>query len=964
MSSPSTDRESTSPGPWPLDRWRRLTRLQRLEFGVLALLVVGTFVHQVVLANWYIEDAAISFAYARNLAHGEGLVPFPGGERVEGYSNPSWVLLLAVFELVGISAEYAARGLQLLLAMATVPLVYRLGREAAPRHRVVGLLAATVLTFSSQFAIWGASGLENALFNFLLAMGLWRLTREARTGGFPWSAVWFFLVAITRPEAVLYAAAAGAVVLFAHLKARRGLGPVLRWAALFGVLFGAYQAWRWSYFAWPLPNTYYAKLGEHRTPQLLQWEGKGWRYVRNWASTMGTGVLLPLVFLGLTGSRGAPALATVGASLVVAFTVLLPGDQRLLLPAVLLATWTLFRAAAGREERPSPRASALGLLFVALLVGAAELARAGGAESGAPAPLWLFGSAPYAIAAVFLLLPLATLSRPGAVARLACWATAGVAVFFAIASSGDWMKGFRWMSLLAVPGSVLLASGLAALADYAQDVLGKRPGAWRWAGWGALALGLLGWAVPNVRHTQQFVRSPETSPYSVKMRVDYMNGVRDRLHIDERVVALDVDQGAHLWWSTYRMLDVAGLVDVPMAQSRFERSFIREYLFEENRPHFAHVHGGWASYSRIPTHPEFREGYVEIPGYPSSRSRLHIGNHIRRDLVMTDTWPESVPERTRLLEGEFELVGWRIPSPEAAPGRRFYLEAGFRTLAKRTSDDVRIVAFVRRGDHLVSWELAPGYDWIPPSEWKTTEIFHGRWSLELPEDLPTGRYELGFVLLGPDGVLEAIPLESDPPRFARGEVRFPDALQVAALDEVLAAAHADRDRAVDLATTAACEEAEQSWWLARMHLPREEAWVAEHAPALRRTIAECWVMRAEAEPSQQVAHLERAREWDHRSRRVRAAARPVADALHARGLAAREAEDWEEAYRAFADVMRVDPSRSWSRRHAETARQRRLGYHPEIRARKEAELRDALERRTLEPAPVVESGAPPDGGDR
>ena len=45
---------------------------------------------------WFIcDDAFISFRYARNLATGHGLVFNPGFERVEGYTNFLWVLMLA-----------------------------------------------------------------------------------------------------------------------------------------------------------------------------------------------------------------------------------------------------------------------------------------------------------------------------------------------------------------------------------------------------------------------------------------------------------------------------------------------------------------------------------------------------------------------------------------------------------------------------------------------------------------------------------------------------------------------------------------------------------------------------------------------------------------------------------------------------------------------------------------------------
>ena len=99
--------------PTPLDRLRRLlwpdgdprARRRTIWLAWLTTLAVGP---QILLWDWYVEDAAISFAYARHLAHGDGLVAFVGGERIEGYSNPLWVLLLTPLELVDVSAFAAA----------------------------------------------------------------------------------------------------------------------------------------------------------------------------------------------------------------------------------------------------------------------------------------------------------------------------------------------------------------------------------------------------------------------------------------------------------------------------------------------------------------------------------------------------------------------------------------------------------------------------------------------------------------------------------------------------------------------------------------------------------------------------------------------------------------------------------------------------------------------------------------
>ena len=55
---------------------------------------------------WFVtDDAFISFRYARNLSEGYGLVFNPGFERVEGYSNFLWVLVLAGFHALGVAPE-------------------------------------------------------------------------------------------------------------------------------------------------------------------------------------------------------------------------------------------------------------------------------------------------------------------------------------------------------------------------------------------------------------------------------------------------------------------------------------------------------------------------------------------------------------------------------------------------------------------------------------------------------------------------------------------------------------------------------------------------------------------------------------------------------------------------------------------------------------------------------------------
>ncbi|MEN0067649.1 MAG: hypothetical protein AAGA48_36295, partial [Myxococcota bacterium] len=202
---------------------------------VLSFIVTAAIIHQSVLWFWYIEDAAITFAYAKHVAMGEGLVPFIGGERVEGYSNPAWTFFLVPFSFVGFDLHALARWLQVILLIPTFGATYLAARETfegtsfGPVTSELPLVAPAVLAASAQFAVWTGSGLEMALMNLFMAVAIWRSLVELRTGAFPWSALWWLGVTLSRPEAILYAAVGGFCAMVGHLKAGRGSLPTVKW---------------------------------------------------------------------------------------------------------------------------------------------------------------------------------------------------------------------------------------------------------------------------------------------------------------------------------------------------------------------------------------------------------------------------------------------------------------------------------------------------------------------------------------------------------------------------------------------------------------------------------------------------------------------------------------------------------------------------------------------------------------
>ncbi|MBX2797651.1 MAG: hypothetical protein KTR31_08290 [Myxococcales bacterium] len=941
--------------------------------AAVVLLTALAVAHHCATWTWYIEDAAISFAYAKNLALGEGLVPFVGAERVEGYSNPSWVFFLAPFSFVGLDLHAAVRWIQVLLCIATVPLVYLAAREVlTPRHDDdspadtphAALVAPAIMAVSSQFARWGGAGLEIALMSFLMAAALWRSLVEVRVGGWPWSAALWFGVAISRPEAILYAAVAGFCSMVFHLHRRLSLIPTLKWLFTFFLPFGIYHAWRYSYFAWEFPNTYYAKLERRPNLPLFNWDSKPWRYTRDFMFEMSWGFFLPVWVFGAVGYRRWRTPFVLALCVAVGLVVELSGAQRGLLVVIVGATLAAFWGGLRMTEDNPPRWLAAAGLGVAVgLVALSELLRQryGMSPNMVPAPDYLETIPPFLLIGLGVVLPLFGVGSRGWQGRMLTWWLCMAAVLFALIAQWDWMAGYRWYAPAVVPSAVLFSLGAESLGRFVQSMLSRIPDGWSWAGYATLAAVTLATIPANVVHTQKIMAKPQTRPEHVLVRVKYVDQVRDRLHVQERWVDLDVDQGAHLYWSDFEMIDIAGLIDVPLGHHKFERDFVREYVFEEIRPHFAHVHGGWASNSRIPTHPEWREQYVEIPGYVANKTQFHIGNHVRRDLIVGDHW-EGRPQRVAFDDG-IVLHGLQLPSEPGKAGN-VYLELGVSSTRPRKTqaDNFRIwISLSDDAGALHMWELPPGYDWLTPHEWESHQVFTGKFTLTLPKKLEPGDYDVGVSFVGADGE-PILPIDSELPadlfvagldeeapaaRFVRGEVRFPSALTITAPDERDRLALADRDGAIAAASEDECDRAERLWFEAKMHHAGDEDWRAENRAQVLDALSGCWARASDGfDGPEQVALLVKARERDHWNRDYRDRAAALADDLHIQGLLARELEQWGLAYRWFADAVAVDRTRSWSRRYAEEARAIRLEFDDETLARKaEEKLRAIKEMR-------------------
>jgi arabinofuranosyltransferase len=271
-----------------------LTAVLRRYWPVL--LATAVLVPHALLFDFVSDDAYISFRYARNLAR-HGQLVFNLGERVEGFTNFLWTVLLAGGIKLGISPVVSSRFLGVAFAVGTLAVAVRislwLDRERpSPFH----LVAPLGLAAMGSFACWASGGLETQLFTFLALLAFaWLMVEIDQRRGFA-SGVCFALAAMTRPEGVLLFGLAGLVRLALNLRRERRLLPrrhEVEWVAAFLVLFAPYFAWRWRYYGWPFPNTFYVKSSGGAGTLA-----NGVFYLRRFAEDYGVFFLGPLALLG------------------------------------------------------------------------------------------------------------------------------------------------------------------------------------------------------------------------------------------------------------------------------------------------------------------------------------------------------------------------------------------------------------------------------------------------------------------------------------------------------------------------------------------------------------------------------------------------------------------------------------------------------------------------------------------
>jgi arabinofuranosyltransferase len=276
-----------------------------------------------------VDDTFISLRYSENLSRGFGPV-FNHGERVEGFSNPLWVIILALCDrLFGdllLPAKLLSAFCYLTCGWILVRRLYQENIDPGP--------GALFYIASLPLVFWGVSGMETGLYSLLLLLWGMHVTQEKPSTKATLTLA--VLLLLSRPEAPL-----PLLIGFSLLVWRRRLsmltGTLFIFAGVSLILI------RFAYYGEILPNTYYAKHFQ----MVSRWQITLMGYIRHYYLGVGLVPVLGLLAYGWQ-YRGKNELGLVSLALWPAlFSLLVGGDWmplwRFMIPSLPISLWLCAR---------------------------------------------------------------------------------------------------------------------------------------------------------------------------------------------------------------------------------------------------------------------------------------------------------------------------------------------------------------------------------------------------------------------------------------------------------------------------------------------------------------------------------------------------------------------------------------------------------------------------------------------
>lgn len=342
------------------------------------------------------DDAYITLRYVQNFINGNGLV-FNLGERVEGYTNFLWVMILSLFGVIAkifslqIDLALVSQILSQLSGIALLILSFYFTKKILITKylmknnddylitSLLSLIPPLLISFSSPFLYWGVSGMESTLFTFLTLLSIYRYMFRNYDKPDAIFIAASILNSLLRPEGFLIFLL---IVIHSKIYSSKFFNTIdksdttlisihTKEIIYYIILLIAFLLFRFLYYGYLLPNTFYAKTGFN-----LEHFKRGVDYVLSAISNnffYGILLIIPLINFRKSVLRSATVFFYFFVLTYLIFIVLIGGDvlpvDRFILPILpLVLIFSLITIYRLRDLSISPFKKPLLLLSVAIIL--------------------------------------------------------------------------------------------------------------------------------------------------------------------------------------------------------------------------------------------------------------------------------------------------------------------------------------------------------------------------------------------------------------------------------------------------------------------------------------------------------------------------------------------------------------------------------------------------------------------
>lgn len=256
-----------------------------IVFVILTTICINS-IYRMSQINFIQDDAYITLRYVDNFINGNGLV-FNKGERVEGFTNFLWLVLLSITSIIAkiislqIELSFVTQLFSLLSGVTLLVFSFyftqRFLKEKFEQKNnfekitilFASLIPPLLISFSSPFLYWGVSGMESTLFTLLALISVYRyLFNYKKKPDLVFVSV-SVLNTMLRPEGLLifFLITSHSIIvnkmksITVDWESNRKLFVNRKEIILYVIPVLVLLIFRLIYYGYPLPNTFYAKTG-------------------------------------------------------------------------------------------------------------------------------------------------------------------------------------------------------------------------------------------------------------------------------------------------------------------------------------------------------------------------------------------------------------------------------------------------------------------------------------------------------------------------------------------------------------------------------------------------------------------------------------------------------------------------------------------------------------------------------